>query len=111
MSSRVRLELIPAKDGEREIMGPYKSKVLFDFLVEKYSSETGEIKFSNSDAAADFCHDLVELCMTITLPSESDDIGVHDSMFNLAAIASLYVNLQRIKSNNKRLIGYSLRWG
>ena len=111
MSSRVRLELISAKDGEREIMGPYKSKVLFDFLVEKYSSETGEIKFSNSDAAADFCHDLVELCMTITLPSESYDIGVHDSMFNLAAIASLYVNLQRIKSNNKRLIGYSLRWG
>lgn len=111
MSSRVRLELIPTKLGEREIIGPYNSKVLFAFLLEKHSSETGEIKFSDSEAAAEFCHDLIELCKTITLPVESDDIGVHDSMVNLAAIASLYVNLQRIKPNNKRFIGYSLRWG
>lgn len=111
MSSSVRLELIPANEGKREIIGPYNSKILFSFLSKKYSSETGEIKFSDSDAAADFCHDLIELCKTITFPIESDDIGVHDSMFNLAAIASLYVNLQRIKPNNKRIIGYSLRWG
>ena len=111
MSSRVRLELIPANEGKREIIGPYNSKILFSFLSKKYSSDTGEIKFSDSDAAADFCHDLIELCKAFRFPTESDDLGAHDTMMNLAATTSLYVNLQRIKPNNKRYIGYSLRWG
>ena len=111
MSSRVRLELVYAKEGEHEVIGPYNSKVLLSFLSKKYSSNFGEVNFSDSEAAADFCHELVELCRTLTFPTESDDIGVHDTMMNLAAITSIYVNLQRIKPNNKRYVGYSLRWG
>ena len=111
MSSRVRLELVYAKEGEHEVIGPFNSKVLLSFLSKKYSSNFGEVNFSDSEAAADFCHDLIELCRTFTFPTESDDIGVHDTMMNLAAITSIYVNLQRIKPNNKRYTGYSLRWG
>ena len=111
MSSRVRLELVSAKEGEHEVIGPFNSKVLLSFLSKKYSSDAGEVSFADSEAAADFCHELIDLCKALTLPTESDDIGVHDTMMNLAAITSIYVNLQRIKPNNRRYTGYSLRWG
>lgn len=111
MSSRVRLELVSAKEAEHEVIGPYNSRILLSFLSKKYSSNVGEVNFSDSEAAVDFCYELIELCRTFTFPTESDDIGVHDTMMNLAAITSIYVNLQRIKPNNKRYTGYSLRWG
>jgi len=110
MSSRVRLELIPANEGKREIIGPFNSKLLLSFLQKKYSSETGGVDFSDSEQASEFCHDLVDLCKSISIPKESDDVGAHDAMINLAAITSIYTNLQRIKPKNKRYKGYSLRW-
>jgi hypothetical protein len=111
LGSRIRLELIAKKEGSNEVVGPFNSNLLLSFLQNKYSSESGEVKFSNSEEASDLCHELIDLCKSISFPKESDDVGAHDAMIDLSAISSIYVNLQRIKPKNKRMNGYSLRWG
>ena len=78
MGSRIRLELIAKKKGSNEVVGPFNSNLLLSFLQNKYSSESGEVKFSNSEEASDLCHELIDLCKSISFPKESDDVGAHD---------------------------------